>query len=142
MSGAYTIDDILSFLEQQSRAPAEPDNDLQNDLGITGDDWFEIIDAYAKEYNVDISNCLWYFHNSEEGHDGLGQIFFKPPNKRVKYIPVTPNMLLDFANKGKWDIDYPEHSIPEKRHDLTINTILGIIILLWLTLYIINKLFF
>lgn len=137
----YTIEDILTFLEPYGIDKIKPSDDLQNDLGITGDDWFELIDEYSKKFEVDVSTCLWYFHNTEEGHGGLGQILFKPPNKRVPYISVTPTLLLEFANKGKWDINYPEHSIPKKRYDLTINSIVLIVLLILLATYIINKAF-
>ncbi len=139
----YTIDDITEFLKEQYPFDSlNCNDDLQRDLGITGDDWFELIEAYSKQFEVDVSNCLWYYHNTEEGYGGLGQLFFKPPNKRVPYLPITPTILLDFANKGKWDMDYPEHSIPDKRHDLTVNAIVFIIFLILLVISIIDKIFF
>ena len=40
---------------------------------------------------------LWYFHSDEEGQN-IGGLIVKPPNLKVKRIPVTPKLLLDFAN--------------------------------------------
>ena len=70
-----------------------------------------------------MSGYLWYFHAAEEIGFGIGAIFFDPPNYRVKRMPVTPAMLTEFANKGKWDIVYPDHTLPKYRYDLLINTV-------------------
>ena len=46
-------------------------------------------------------------------------------------------MLADFANKGKWEISYPKHNIPEKRMDIVIDWIFAgicFIFMLWLFL--------
>lgn len=35
-------------------------------------------------------------------------------------------MLLDFANKGIWDLKYSKHSLPKSRYDIYINQALVI----------------
>lgn len=96
--------------------------DIFEDLGCVGDDFHELIEDYAKEFKVDMSNYLWYFHGDEEGSlNSIGGWFFKRPFERVKRIPVTPNMLLEFAEAKKWNIQYPYHNIPKVRVDIIIN---------------------
>jgi len=74
-------------------------------------------------YSVDMTAYLWYFHSDEEGNN-IGGLFFPPPYKRVKRIAVTPLLLTEFANTGKWDIEYPNHKIPQKRYDTLIDVII------------------
>jgi hypothetical protein len=79
-----------------------------------------------------MNSYRWYFHAKEEGGwNSLGALFFKPPYKRVTHIPVTPKLLQDAANKGRWDLQYPPHTIPKRRWDLIINGILFLAVLLW-----------
>ncbi|MDR2916718.1 MAG: DUF1493 family protein [Tannerella sp.] len=100
-------------------------------LGFAGDDFHEMIYDYAAKYAVDMTGYLWYFHADEEGLSGIGGLFFPPPYKRVERISLTPQLLADIANKGKWDLEYPEHEIPVKRYDLIINqALLGLVLLL------------
>lgn len=132
---------ILSFIEERLgiRKPIPLTSDLFNDHGVYGDDLWDFIEAYAEKFEVSTSNFLWYFHSREEGSFSIGRLFFKPPNERVEHIPITPEMLVEFAEKGVWDLKYPEHSIPPKRLDLTINTIIGGIVILVLILFLIWK---
>lgn len=108
-------------------------DDLANDLGIDGDDYDEFISKYATKYRVDISSFLWYFHYSEEGSwNSIGGAFFKSPDKTVKHIPVSPLMLSEFAKKGKWEIQYPEHKLPKRRYDIIINQLLVLLFVILL----------
>lgn len=102
------------------------------DAGCYGDDWHDLMESYSEKFSVDMSEYLWYFHTQEEGLGLIGGIIFKSPDQRVERIKITPKHLFDIAVVGKWSIDYPEHSIPEKRHDLTINTIILIITIIGL----------
>jgi len=110
------------------------------DRGVGGDDFHELIEGFAKTYSVDMTNYLWYFHADEEGGKvSIGGLFFDPPYKKVQRIPVTPLLLTEFANKGKWEIEYPKHQISKKRYDLLINTILFIIVIIWLIVTALKK---
>ena len=103
----HNLNDILNFAaEKTTCADVIATSDIQNDLGCYGDDFHELIDEYSKKFKVDLTFYLWYFHTREEGNN-LGGTFFRAPNERVKRIPVTPTLLLEFANKGKWDLQYP-----------------------------------
>jgi hypothetical protein len=118
-----TVDEIMKFVwerhTQYTGARAiKPDSDIEDDLACTGDDFAELIEDFADTYSVDISTYLWYFHADEEVFINLGRWLFPNPYDRVEKIPVTPALLAEFANKGKWDIQYPEHRFPGKRWDI------------------------
>lgn len=134
----YSEENIISFLtDLVGREEINSQADIFSGLGVTGDDFHEMIEKYAKKFNVDMTSYLWYFHANEEGHN-TGSIFFKAPHEKVKRIPVTPKMLVDFANKGTWTIDYPEHTLPKRRYDIIINRVLllGLLIYIVITLLI------
>ncbi len=127
----YHIEDILNFLDEEAACSnPQPASDLVHDLGIWGDDFHGTISAFAERFSVDMSNYLWYFHTFEEGFNFPGGLVCKPPNDRVKRIPVTPKMLLDFANAGKWDMTYPPHELPRYRWDRLINWIFWLSIIM------------
>jgi hypothetical protein len=108
-------------------------------MGVAGDDFHEMIEKYAKQYDVDMSDYLWYFHADEEGFNSIGRQFFKPPYERVERIPVTPQMLADFIATKKWKVAYPPHDIPKPRTDLTINKVILIAFIIGLGIWLLLK---
>ena len=127
-----TKEEMISFVQETTGVDeVQSETDVFSGLGCTGDDFHELIDKYAKKYSVDMSSYLWYFHADEEGQN-FGSIFFRPPYKRVKRIPVTPQMLSDFVNEGKWNINYPSHKLPKLRIDTFINLVLFLVVLFFL----------
>ena len=67
------------------------ESDIDQDLGCTGDDFYELIHDFSIKFHVNMDNYLWYFHTYEEGHtNSIGRLLFKAPNERVKHIAVTP----------------------------------------------------
>ncbi len=89
---------------------------LRDDLGVDGDDFFELEDAFKQRFNVDMSGYCWYFHHRDEGFlFAPERLFFRPPYNR---IAVTPRMLLGVANAGRWSLDYPAHDGPPRRFDI------------------------
>lgn len=135
-----TVEELITFVENFTGSEnINAETDIFDD-GTCGDDFDELIDAYAKNYSVDMTNYLWYFHTNEEGSwNSIGGAFFEPPNKKVKRIPITPLLLADFAIKGKWDLDYPKHNIAKKRYDILINQVLLIGVLVWLIIAVVRK---
>lgn len=131
----YSIEEIKSFIVDKTGCEeneVSSNCDLMNDLGCSGDDFHELIDDYAKKYKVNMDNYLWYFHTDEEGHsNSIGRIFFKAPYERVMQIPVTPTILLESANEGKWLLTYPEHSLPKRRYDILINQIVVVLFIVF-----------
>ena len=128
----YKLDDILKFVSENTGTDnVTAYSDIDTELGCTADDFGDLMGAFAKQYKIDMSTYLWYFHTVEEGHNlSIGRSFYKTPYELVTRIPVTPGMLLKFAQKGKWDIIYPEHKIPKRRYDILINQLLIVGLLL------------
>ena len=131
----YSFNDIKSFIVDRTGCEEKEVTstcDLMNDLGCSGDDFHELIDEYSKKFNVNLDNYLWYFHTDEEGHsNSIGRIFFKAPYERVTQIPVTPTLLLDSANVGKWVLTYPEHSLPKRRNDILVNQVIVVMFIIF-----------
>ena len=96
---------------------------LEEDLGITGDDYFELIDEYSRRFSVNTDGFLWYFHCHEEAFNP-GSWFFPSPNDQVLRIPITIGHLLEFANTGTWAIAYPAHTLAKRRYDIYITWLL------------------
>jgi hypothetical protein len=136
-----TLDDIYNFLSEEVGIAGEqirPDTDLYADLRVDGDDFFGLAETFESRFSVDMSSYRWYFHHGEEGWSP-GGLFFKAPQDRVERIPVTPRLLLESANSGRWLLEYPEHHIPPKRYDLTLNAVIVIVGMLALAAYVIIK---
>lgn len=135
-----TETELIKFVEICTGSDAiTVDTDIFKN-GTCGDDFHELIDSYAKTYSVDMTSYLWYFHTDEEGGwNSIGGIFFDPPYKKVKRIPITPKLLTNFAEKGKWDIEYPKHNVPRRRYDILINQALVVGFLVLLIIFAIRK---
>jgi hypothetical protein len=127
----YTVDEVIIFLKEVTGAKKiDIGSDIFYDIGVVGDDFDEMMHEFAEKFSVDMDQYLWYFHGDEEGSIGsIGGFFFAPPYKRVNRIPVTPILLTEVANKGKWDIEYPDHRLPKWRFDVYINQAIGIAVL-------------
>ncbi len=130
------LESIITFVSEFTGSKkVYAETDIFDDLGCVGDDFFDLMEKYSAQFSVDMSNYLWYFHSDEEGWPSIGSEFFKPPYCRVERIPVTPAMLLDFANKGEWSVDYPEHTIPKIRWDVRINLMILIAVVVAIILF-------
>lgn len=117
-----------------------PNTDIHGKLGVGGDDFHEMIEKYAEKYAVNMEGYLGYFHTDEEPGN-IGAWFVNPPYRRVKRIPVTPEMLTSFANTRKWSMAYPLHTLPEKRYDILIGRIISIVALTLIVILLIYKYF-
>jgi len=138
----YKVEDIIELIKDYSGlVDVKEDSDIVNDLRITRDDFHDFMQLYAMKFNVNMNDYLWYFHTSEEGGPiNLGGLIFPPPYKRVERISLTPSILLDFANKGKWELHYPEHRLMSRRYDIITNKIIIIGFLICLIIWIIIRL--
>lgn len=127
----YSMEDIINFIEQSGfrSSTLEANTSLESDLGIWGDDLDELLEDYAKKFEVDMSPYLWYFHTKEEGYS-IGGLLFKPPNKIVDHIPITIDILVSSANMGTWSVRYPEHKLPKIRKDITVDLFVAIVIII------------
>ncbi len=119
-----SLTEIYAFVRRTSgirKQDLQPTHDLERDLGITGDDFFELAEDFSKEFNVNMTTYRWYFHHAEEVTFNPGALVFKPPYRLVSHIPVTPALLLQAAKLGSWPVEYPEHKLPQRRYDLLFN---------------------
>jgi len=136
-----SLNDIYNLIAEFSGVKTgklTPDTDLYKDIGIEGDDFFELESEFEKRFSVDMSTYRWYFHHGEEVSFSIGGLFFKPPYSRVKRIPITPELLRQSANAHSWLLTYPEHQLPPRRVDLLINQlffgsigVVGFVLILW-----------
>lgn len=134
-----TINEIIEFIEDLSGVDKVNENsDIFSDIGMVGDDFHEMIEKYAKRIGVDMTQYIWYFHSNEEGNS-FGGIFYNPPYEQIERIPITPKILTEFANKGKWEIQYPAHNIPSERPDLNFNRWLFILFIVSILIWIIVR---
>ena len=134
-----TLDEIVEFARQTTSFAGhlEANTELERDLGVYGDDMDEFLGAYARRFDVDMSSYLWYFHTGEEGLNLPGALFFRPPSARVKQIPITLRILHEGAQRGRWSVEYPKHSIPAIRYDIIINLVFFVLLILGMILLIV-----
>ncbi|WP_299262767.1 DUF1493 family protein [uncultured Psychrosphaera sp.] len=126
------LKDIYLFLEEAlgiDPKTIKPGSDLFEDFGVFGDDLFELIEVFSENYSVNVDDFLWYFHSPEEA-SSLFRMIFLPPNKRVSRIPITPDMLVQYANQKCWGLEYPAHEIPNRRWDILLSQLLLITLLI------------
>jgi hypothetical protein len=112
MTEAEIRKDLIALITDKVGIKAEevlPDADIEKHLGCTGDDFFELMEAYAKRFNVDMSGFAWYFHSHDEAMATLNLFPGNPPSVQVDRIPVTLDLLVEKALLGRWDITYPPH---------------------------------
>jgi hypothetical protein len=114
---------VADFLKEfwATNAPLSDDADIFDSLGIDGDDAFEFIERFVSKFRIDATNYRWYFHHGEEASLNIGGLFFKPPYRRVAYIPITPQVLSEAIRTRRWPVEYPEHRLPSVRWDIRLN---------------------
>lgn len=113
-----SLTDIYKFISDLCGvkiSQLKPDTDLFADLGIDGDDFFELEAEFEKKFSVDMSSYLWYFHHGEEASPSIARLLFKSSYPKVKRICVTPELLLESANAHHWILNYPEHKLTSQR---------------------------
>lgn len=122
-----TLDEVAAVVREPTghRGPVTAATALQSDLGVDGDDMDELLAAYSSRFGVDLAGYLWYFHRGDEAAFNVGGLFIPPPDRRVAEIPITLGMLRDFAELGRWGVEYPPHEIPEFRGDILINQVIA-----------------
>ena len=122
MSTNYSIADIQHFISTQlgcDLSLVTADADIVYDLDCVDFSLDEFIAAYRTKFGVNTEDYRWYFHTNVVSGDtsALGKMLFKPSPNSVKHIPITAEILWESANKGKWVIWYPEHTVPRRRFD-------------------------
>jgi hypothetical protein len=85
--------------------PAE--TDLVYDAGICGDDLWELVDEFARRFDVRMDGFRWYHHSAPEGCNPLW-LLFKPWWARKTRVPIRLSDLVMSARSGEWGVQYPE----------------------------------
>ncbi len=136
------IEDIYHFISRADPmllGDLKPNADLHDDLGITGESFNLIMSKFGREFNVDMRNYLWYFHHPEENALGLAGLFRNSPSFRVPHIPVTPNLLLQAVELGRWPVEYPEHDISGNNFEITIDRFIALSLFLFIISWLMSQ---
>lgn len=108
------MDDIRQFLEERMELEKKgfhPDLDLT--MIMYGDDMAELVNAFADRFQVNMSRFKPHYHSREEDYS-IAAGFYTPKNEQVRHIPITPQLLLDSANAGRWWLEYPDNDTVEE----------------------------
>ncbi|MEM6944753.1 MAG: DUF1493 family protein [Pseudomonadota bacterium] len=89
------------------RDPTAGMDDLLRHYGIAGDDAFEFMEAFGKDFDVDLSGYRWTFHHHDEGYH-LSSIRVHSASRAVARIPISIDLLLAAARSGVWPVGYPQ----------------------------------
>ena len=107
------LEKVYSFTAEQTGVPQNsltPETTLEKDLGVTGDDGEEFMQAFSKVFGVDLSEFIFnqYFWDEYETPIALidnwfGPLFpmFKRSKKREK-IPIKIADLMQAVTNGRW----------------------------------------
>ncbi len=88
------------------------DQDLLRATGMDGDDATEFFDAFAREYSVDMSEFVSIFHYDVDEPPYYRRVRAVGRDGRAfGLIPVTPKLMADAANEGRWPLEYPIHRV-------------------------------
>ena len=83
---------------------------------MEGDDADEFLEAYADRFAVDLSSLIWYIHYNADEPPGIRRVLpIANDGKVIPYIPITLQHLVDAADRGRWEFDYPDHSVRHRR---------------------------
>lgn len=98
--------ELFQFVKDQSAVSdidIDMDTDLQDDLGIRGDDSVDFLIAYGKRFEVDISNFMAADYFNGEGLGLLSYIGAKLFGSKEERKPFTVNYLYKGIIAGRLD---------------------------------------
>ena len=96
------IKELIASKRWEYDFPLTRETTLQGDLKIWGDDAFEFIEAFGREFNVDLTKFEFGKYFKAEGDWILTSIFgFILGKKKQTYVPITLGDLEKAAIEGK-----------------------------------------
>jgi len=98
---------ILDFIKGATGVSCSSHSDLYL-CGLQEESLSDLMTNFFKEFHVDSSQYLWYFHNRLPGLNIGADTKF--PAQRVV---ITPQLLLNSAKSKQWCVEYPQHSSTE-----------------------------
>jgi hypothetical protein len=79
------------------------DSVLEADVGITGDDADEFMEAYSREFQIDLSGFEFYRHFDAEGWNPFVGFFTRLlRGEEMQHVPVTIALLVRAAEQHRW----------------------------------------
>ena len=76
---------------------------LEADLGITGDDASEFLEAYSRDFEVDLSGFEFYRHFDAEGWNPFAGFLTRlRRGEKLRHVPVTIALLARAAEERQW----------------------------------------
>lgn len=97
---------LFMFIKEQTgeeEIDINMDTDLQDDLGVRGDDAVEFLIAYGKRFNVDVSKFMAADYFNSESFGLLAYLTAKLFGSSEKRKPFTVNYLYKGIVEGRLD---------------------------------------
>src|SRR3954462_15694735 len=110
MSAGDLEDRIRALVAEHTGVGPEkirPETDVVDDLRIYGDDVWELVEAFSREFSVEMAGFRWYHHSGPEGCNPLW-LFSPPWWARQAHVPIRLSDLVESARRGTWAVQYPE----------------------------------
>ncbi|MDJ0614076.1 MAG: DUF1493 family protein [Rhizobiaceae bacterium] len=88
----------------------KPGEDVFEQMSAAGEDCDDVLFKFTDEFEIDMSDFLFYFHYENEFATLLS-------NRSLGYIPITIELLVKAAQEKKWPVEYPDHKPPDWRRN-------------------------
>lgn len=98
---------VASFVARVSGCPIRKINarsQIEKDLGITGDDAIELMQAFAEEFEADLAGMEFCRHFGLEGFDLFGAQRRQPGGGDYGVYPITISHLARLAKERRWSL--------------------------------------
>jgi len=104
---ANVSEQVRRFISDFWRTPLErlePQTKLEEDLGITGDDAWELLQKFGERFDIDLASLEFYKHFGPEGWGCNPLWLLCPPPGMSDYrkYPVTVDHLVRVAEIKRW----------------------------------------
>jgi hypothetical protein len=84
--------------------------DLLGSAGLDGKAASRFLQLYAVRFRVDLRGYRWWFHHREGGVLAMPLVALDGEGREIR-IPLSAEMLAGFAERGRWEIEYPPHRL-------------------------------
>ncbi len=109
MSRASEIVGLAAEVSGQPRARIDR-ADLLGSAGLDGKAANRFLQIYAVRFRVDLRGYRWWFHHDDHGVLAMPLVALDREGREIR-IPLSAEMLAEFAESGQWQIDYPPHRL-------------------------------
>jgi acyl carrier protein len=98
---------VMAFLSKQlgvRPAKLRADARLMQDLGVDGDDGWELLNSFSREFDVDVSELQPTLHFGPEApfNPFLFLQWWLEPGTRPRFVPITVADLVTAAHSRRW----------------------------------------